>query len=118
MTTFAEAYAFCSLKANEDQIDQLFKALNRRNRTLRDIRADGVSVDMEVTITDITPKALIGLNGTVETINGKRANIRLDAASTLTLRFSNTKHAASVAPDIKQHLLIGVPLSTLVPAER
>lgn len=91
--------------AERDDIDVFFDAVKRRAKTLREDTAAAVMVGATVETVNLSPKALCGLRGTVKRIEGKRATVTLDEASTEILK--RTRFAYQ-APD-----LTGIPLTAL-----
>lgn len=97
--------------ADEDDLARIIDAVRSRQRTLRQLRAAAVEKGATVTLDGLSPKALNGLHGTVETIRKDRADVRLDADSTRQLAWGRTKFASSArAAGDDGYLLNGVPL--------
>lgn len=67
--------------ADEQDLERISAAIKSRHGTLRQIRAAAVNKGASVTLSNLTPKALNGLAGTVETISGQRADVRLARAA-------------------------------------
>lgn len=100
--------------ATEDDLTQIEQAVGLRRRALRQVRAAAVTVGATVTITEISPKYLTGLSGTITTIDkGRHASVRLDEESTTTLRFTRQRRFF-VRPDVTEYTITGIPLSCCV----
>ena len=98
---------FIAGHADERQIDVIHAALRDRRKALAARRALAVTVGQTVTLDGLSPKYLNGLTGTVRTIKGNRADVLLDEASTLSLRWAGRRFV--VPEDTKNYLLTGVP---------
>ncbi len=105
----ANLLAFVVNEADADDLDRIIEAIKSRRRTLRDLRAAVVQKGAAVTLDGLSPKALNGLTGSVETITGQRADVRLDETSTRELAWSRTKFAGP-AQSAETYVLHGVPL--------
>lgn len=111
----ATLLAFIINEATDGDLERILEAVKSRRHTLRDLRAVAVQKDATVTLDGLSPKALNGLTGTVETIHGNRADVRLDEKSTRELAWSRTKFAGA-AQSAETYLLHGVPLGCCVAA--
>jgi len=100
--------------ADERELDTLADALKSRHNALRQRRALAVHTGLGVRLNDLSPKYLNGLTGTVETESGNRVDVRLDKASTTTLRYAGRKFF--IGPDEEEYLLRGVPKSSCIPS--
>jgi hypothetical protein len=114
MTTLQEVTAFIAAEATDEDCHRIFESTKARRKILGQMRSAALVEGAEVRIEGISPKALNGLRGTINTIRGARADIDLDANSTRALSFSGTRHARGIAPGALTHLLVGVPLSTCI----
>lgn len=110
--TISDVHRFIHEKADRDAIDGIHLACKNRLRTLSDISAAAVQVGMRVRAAGISPKYLVGLTGTVESLDGTYAKVRLDEASTNRLRYTRQQRFP-VAPGVSEYLLEGVPRSCL-----
>lgn len=99
-------------RADENQINACHTALNARLTTIRNIRAATVTVGDTVMTTDIRPKYLAGLTGTVTMIQSNRATIALDQTSTQRLAMSSRKFSS--LHNKTSHNLDGIPLACLI----
>lgn len=108
-TTFTDVVDYID-QADETEIDTAFTALRNRQKALRDRRALAVIRGAEVTLTDLSPKCLNGLHGIVAALSGKRASVRLDAASTATLRQAGSRRFYIPAEE-DEYLVTGIPTS-------
>lgn len=99
--------------ADEQEITALYDALNTRRKALNDRRALAVREGLSVRLDGLSPKYLNGLTGTVESISGKRADVRLDEHSTSVLRYAGNKFY--VAADVNEYVLHGVPKGCCLP---
>jgi hypothetical protein len=101
-----DVVTFVLERADENDLDSIAQAMNRRRQELR------VIVDATVTIGDITPRYLAGLSGVVKAITPGRVRyvtLSLDQASTNKLAGSATTYAHLAGRD--SYDLAGVPLS-------
>ncbi len=117
MTLAATTLSDIVLNADEHDLDRILQALKDRRKTLSAARASAVQVGMAARTSGLSPKYLNGLTGVVERGNGRstgRMAIRLDEASTSTLRWQGAKFR--IAPDTKNYLLDGIPTQCFVPA--
>src|SRR5262245_12025217 len=110
MTDINDVLDFISTEASDRDIERVWDATKIRSRHLRDIRASRVDIGTTVVIKDIRPAAYKGLSGVVTKIDGKYAEITLDAASTRTLARSRVKAAARIPHDATEHTVRGIPL--------
>lgn len=109
MSMPANLLSYIVLNADEGDLERIIQAVKDRRRTLRDAVAASVTEGATVTLDGLSPKALNGLVGDVVTIRGKRADVLLTEKSTDGLRWTRTRFY--VDPDVKRHLLAGVPTS-------
>jgi hypothetical protein len=109
MTMPAELLSFIVLQADEADLERIIQSVKDRRRALANAAAAAVQVGATVTLHNISPKALAGLTGDVESINGKRADVLLTADSTNALRFSSTRFY--VPAEDERYVLRGVPLT-------
>lgn len=103
----AEVIDYVHSHADEQDLEVLGRAIKDRRKLLGEQRAATVRRGVEVSLDGLSPKYLNGLTGTVETVRGSRADIRLDEQSTVRLRLSGRKF--HVPSDETQYLLTGVP---------
>lgn len=106
--TMQDILAFVLTRAERIELDRINAALNERNRMLRTIAAASVKQGDRVTLENLKPKYLNGLQGVVETLGDKFAAVRLDGSSTDRLRTVRTW----VPTDSEAWLMEGVPLSS------
>lgn len=108
---------FIQENADTSDLDTVIEAVKTRRKLLRDQAAAAVKQGMTVTLYDISPKYLVGLRGTVKSIDrhSRKPNavITLDRESTRTLAFSSTKYTSLADKDSFD--LTGVPLSCCKP---
>ena len=116
----AALIAFVAVRATDDDLRLIYDAVNARHRALRDIATATTAAALKagdvVTLQGLSPKALNGRGGVVETVGRTGATIRLDEDSTVTLAFSRTRFAAAALAAHREgrgYLLTGVPLSTI-----
>lgn len=112
--TLSDVVAFLN-NATEYDLDIIHKSSNDRRRALRNQRAAVVTVGMNATLGDLSPKYLNGLSGKVTAINGQRGTVTLDEQSTNNLRFFGSRRFP-IPMDVKEYDLPGVPLSSIIPA--
>lgn len=105
--TIEDVFEYVHGHADEEELDSLVEAFKARRKALSQKRALNVKVGTEVTLSGLSPKYLNGMSGTVETVNGTRADVRLNEASTRRLRYSGKRFY--VPEDEEQYLLPGVP---------
>lgn len=105
--TIEDVFEYVHGHADEEELDSLVEAFKARRKALSEKRALNVKVGTEVTLSGLSPKYLNGLAGTVETVNGSRADVRLNEESTQRLRFKGKRFY--VPMDEETHLLTGVP---------
>ena len=115
MTMPATLLSFIIMEADEHDLDRIIQSVKDRRKVLRDARAAAVQIGADVTLDNLSPKYLNGLEGTVVVISGKRADVRLTEKSTGLLRFSGTRF--HVPEGTTEYVLRGVPLSTCLPRE-
>ena len=111
MATLQDTIGFIATEASESDIERIFDAARQRSRALRQIAAAAVSVGSTVKVTDISPKYLGGLTGTVTSIRGAHCDVTLDDASTQALRF-NRRNTRFEVGDTQNYVLRGCPLSS------
>jgi hypothetical protein len=114
----ANVLSYIVLSADEDDLDRVIQAVRDRRKTLATAAAADVQTGASVELHNLSPKALNGLTGDVDRINGKRADVLLDEDSTQRLRFSNTRYSGAVDFALRdgsatRYTLTGVPLTTL-----
>lgn len=112
--TLNDVRAFISGYADEQDLDAITRAVKARSRALMDDRAANLKVGTKVTLTNLSPKYLCGLTGTVKLLQGSRATVTLDAVSTEALRRSGRSYYVPV--DVKEYDLSGVPSGCCIPA--
>jgi hypothetical protein len=110
-TTITEVLQYISLHATTEDIDRIYDVCKLRSKAHRVSRAAQVKVGQTIKIVKITPKALQGLIGEVVSHDGKHASVRLDAESTVTLRYSRTRYATVIPASTDQYLMTGIPLA-------
>lgn len=115
MTNLIDVNTFILTSATSDDIERIQGAIRQRIAQLREIRAAGVTAGTLVRITDIRPKYLKDLTGTVKSVSGNRCVITLDKASTSLLSFSSGKYFHLTT--METYDLGGVPLSCVAPQE-
>lgn len=117
MTTLADVLAFITNQADAEDCARIVKTATARSKSVRNLRAATIRIGDAVSLDGLSPKALNGMSGEVETIKGVRANVWLDARSTKTLWFANIpRYIGLVQHEDENFLLRGVPLSCLTPA--
>ncbi|MFJ9167282.1 hypothetical protein ACIRPK_23945 [Kitasatospora sp. NPDC101801] len=110
--SLADAIDYILTTATETDLDRVIDAVRDRNRNLGKIRSAAVTVGSTVTTKNLDRKFLVGLTGTVATIQGKFAALTLDEASTNQLRWAR-QTTIKVPADTKNFLLNGIPLACL-----
>lgn len=96
---------------NDETIDEVLQALQNRHDELHEARASKVQRGMHVTIWDVKPEYMNGLEGVVEDVDAAEveAVIRLSPVSTGRLRFTR---AAEYRPgEQREYVLRGIPAS-------
>lgn len=106
-SSVTEVLDYVHSHADEQDLDALFRAIRTRRSVLGEQRAATVRRDTEVHLDGLSPKYLNGLTGTVESLKGNRADVRLDEKSTNRLRYAGRKFY--IPTEEKQYLLTGVP---------
>ena len=101
---------FITDSATETDIDRVIDAINVRRTALRARAAAAVTVGMATRIEGIKPNSLSGLTGTVTRIEGNRATVRLDAASTRVARYKGARRFY-IPADTTEYEMSGIPLS-------
>ncbi|MFG2845930.1 hypothetical protein ACGF12_22590 [Kitasatospora sp. NPDC048296] len=86
--SLADATRYILTDATEGDLDRMITAIRDRRDALAKIRAAAVTTGSTVTTRNLKPKYLIGLSGTVAAIDGNRADLDLDEASTDSLRWA------------------------------
>ncbi|MET9396160.1 hypothetical protein [Kitasatospora sp. NPDC002965] len=110
--SLADATRFILTDATEADLDRVGAAVRDRRDMLAKVRAAAVAVEARVTTRGIKQKYLVGLSGTVASIDGDCADLDLDEDSTDQLRWARqTKF--KVPPGTKNFRLRGVPLTCL-----
>lgn len=97
--------------ATAEQLERLDQQMRLRRRTLESQRALSVTTGTQATLTNLSPKYLNGLTGTVTSISGSRATVTLDEGSTISLRYAGRKFY--VAPGVTNYPATGVPLACI-----
>lgn len=119
MTTIIDLLTFVATEATDDDLERFYEAAKNRRRALRDQQTALIAAQLqkgsEVTLDDLSPKALNGLTGVVESISGSRAAVRLDKDSTQRLSWSNTRYAAGARIAGEGLLLPGIPIGCCKP---
>lgn len=105
--SIAQVLDYVHSHADEQDLDALREAIKTRHAVLGQQRAASVRRDAEVRLDGLSPKYLNGLTGTVESISGNRADVRLDEKSTTRLRYAGRKFF--IPNDEEKFLLSGVP---------
>src|SRR5690625_2137342 len=98
------------INATDDAgLDEVLAALQARHDTLHSQRAEQATIGRDVTIVDVTPAYLNGLDGTIEDSDEDTVSVRLTCESTGRLRFSGQdRYDIGAAMNF---LLEGVPAS-------
>jgi hypothetical protein len=109
-TTLTDVATFITSEATEDDIARIYEFCKQRNKTLRTIRAASVQTGAAVELSNLSPKYLNGLTGTVSTITKDRCAVLLDEESTSTLKWSG--RGRFVVGEQANYTLNGVPLSS------
>lgn len=104
-------------EASEEDIEQIYAAGKQRSGVIRALRAAIVSVDMETQLSGLSPKYLNSMRGTIVSIKGKRADVRLDEKSTNQLRWAGMGRFV-VADGDTAYVLTGIPLSCCLPTDQ
>jgi hypothetical protein len=110
--TLSDALNFILTSASNEDLSRVIDGIKSRRTILQTINAASVSIGASVKLDGLTPKYLNGLTGTVASINGRSATIKLDERSTKELRWSGRKRFF-IAGDATEYPLGGIPLSTL-----
>lgn len=116
MTTISDVFTFISA-ADEDELDRLIEGIKLRRKFIGQDRAAQLKVGDTVRLAGLSPKALNGLRGTVDSITRSHAAVMLDRDSTLKLLMSRTRFAAAVAAGAETYLLRGIPVTCCVTEE-
>jgi aspartokinase-like uncharacterized kinase len=114
-TTLSDVLTYIVSEADDDAMDLIIDGVRQRQKALQQIAAASVRIGMETRIDGISPKYLVGMRGEVAGIDGKRAEVLLDEASTRTLRFKGGRRFY-IPSDTTRYLLGGIPLSCCKPA--
>lgn len=112
--TITEVLDYVHARADEQDLDSLLQALRTRRKVLGEQRAATVRSGLEIRLDGLSPKYLNGLTGTVVTLDGNRAEVRLDERSTTQLRGSGRRFYVP-AGEI-EYLLTGIPKSCCLAA--
>lgn len=96
---------------NDETIDDVLQALQNRHDALHEARAAKVKKGMRVTIWDVQPECLNGLEGVVQEVDDAEVEVevRLSPMSTGRLRF--TRGADYRPGDQREYILRGIPAS-------
>jgi len=105
-----DCITFILSSASRDDLSRIHDAARERRKTLDRIDAAAVEIGAFVRLDGLSPKALNGLDGEVVSISGSRCDVRLDKASTDSLRWSRAKRF-SIPVDTEEYIVRGVPLS-------
>jgi len=114
--SITDALTFVANAQIEDELNRLQSAINARRQSIAAIRAAAITVGAKVELSNLSPKYVNGLTGTVEAYSrGKRTrmDVRLDEASTRRLRILGG-HRFPVPEGVKEYLFMGVPMTGLV----
>lgn len=111
-SSVADVLDYVHSRADEQDLEALIEAVRTRRKVLGEQRAATVRIGSEVRLDGLSPKYLNGLTGTVESVRASRADVRLDKASTSTLRFTGRKF--SIPADEEEFLLRGAPKSCCI----
>ena len=104
--------AHIAAHATEGDLDRILEVLKERRKTLASMAAAAVTVGAAVEIVNITPSAYKGKRGTVESIDGAHAAVKLDADSTEELRWARSRRV-NVPHGVKEWTVPGIPLTCL-----
>ncbi|MEV7123911.1 hypothetical protein [Kitasatospora griseola] len=113
--SLADTVNFILNEATDADLDRVVSALKDRRKALATMRAANVTTGVTATTHNLSPKYLNGLTGTVVEINGKHADLELDADSTDQLRWSRQSRFA-VPADARTYRVRGIPLTCLTVA--
>ena len=109
--TLSDVLDFITDEATDEDIDRIYDAARLRNKALGAKRAASVRVGALVKIDGISPKYFNGLTGVVMSIDGQRARVRFDKASTDVLRYKGARRY-HIPYDTDEYTVGGLPLST------
>ena len=110
--TLSQVTAHIAAHATEGDLDRILEVLKERRKTLASMAAAAVTVGAAVEIVNITPAAYKGKRGTVESIDGAHAAVKLDADSTEELRWARSRRV-NVPNGVKEWTVPGIPLTCL-----
>ncbi|MEV7177857.1 hypothetical protein [Kitasatospora sp. NPDC093679] len=113
MTAITAVTTFILTEATDTDLQRLDTAMRDRRKALAEIRAAAVVVGAAATTRNLSPKYMNGLSGTVESIQGKVAYLKLDEHSTEELRAQYSRRFP-VPDGVKTYSLpAGIPLTCL-----
>lgn len=118
-TTVGDAVSFILTSASESDLDRILTAYRQRKDALGSAAAASINVGDQVAMLGLSPKALNGLQGAVESIRGARADVRLTLDSTKRLAQGRTRMAFPANFDLQRgsgYVVTGVPTKCLRPA--
>lgn len=104
--TIEDVFEYIHGHADEAELDSLVEAFKARRKALSAKRALGVKKGSKVALTGLKPKYLNGLSGTVETVSGTHADVRLNEESTRRLRYSGRQF---YVPEGENEYVMAVP---------
>lgn len=110
--TLSEITAWIAANASEPDVQRIREVMKQRTQALAAQAAAVITVGAEVTVVNISPAALKGTSGTVESIQGKFATVKFDEESTAQLLLARSRRI-NVPPDVKQYSMPGIPLVCL-----
>lgn len=111
--TITDVLDYVHTRADDQDIESLVQAARTRRKVLGEQRAATVRVGLEVCLDGLSPKYLNGLTGTVDTLDGNRAAVKLDEVSTDRLRTSGRRFHVPI--DTRRYLLGGIPKACCLP---
>lgn len=110
--SLTDALTFILTSASNEDISRVIDGIKSRRSILATINAASVAIGEKVKLDGLKPKYLNGLTGTVESISGRSATVKLDARSTQELRWSG-RRTHFIEADATEYPVRGLPLSTL-----
>lgn len=105
--TISDVLSYLHNQADQQDLDSITQASRTRRKALGEQQAAVVRIGLTVRLDGLSPNYLNGLTGTVSSLAGTHAQVRLDTASTRKLRTSSRRF--HIPADTEEHLLGGIP---------